>query len=112
MHKGLLAMLMVPLLLLSLSAIAQNREVTGKVTDARNGSPLVGVAVVVKGTSNGTTTNANGIFHLNVRAAATTLVVSYIGYVTRELPIEEGDMLVALDLSNASLNEVVVIGYG
>ena len=110
--KKLLTMLMVPLLLPGFSAVAQNGNVRGTVTDAKTGSPLPGVTVAVKGTSSGTITNAEGIFDLQAPGTADTLIVSYIGYITQEVPIRSGPMRIAMELSKASLNEVVVIGYG
>ncbi|MGH2644835.1 MAG: carboxypeptidase-like regulatory domain-containing protein, partial [Chitinophagaceae bacterium] len=110
--KKLLSILTVSLLLFSLGALAQSGEVKGTVTDAKTGSPLPGVTVFVKGTSTGTATDGNGNFRLEVPAGADSLMVSYIGYTTQEVPIKSGNMRIAMELSNASLNEVVVIGYG
>ena len=110
--KKLLTMLMVPLLLQGFSAVAQNRNVRGTVTDAKTGSPLPGVTVAVKGTNSGTITNAEGIFDLQAPETADSLIVSYIGYTTQEVPIKSGQIRIAMELSQASLNEVVVIGYG
>lgn len=110
--KKLLSILTVSLLLFGLSAMAQNREVKGTVTDAKTGSPLPGVTVFIKGTNTGTATNANGVFILHASQGADSLVVSYIGYATQEVPIKSGNMRIAMELSQASLNEVVVIGYG
>src|SRR5690349_20965327 len=64
-------------------------DIRGKVTDDK-GEPLPGVTVVVKGTSNGTATGADGTFTLNLPEAAGTLVFSYIGYATREVPLTPG----------------------
>src|SRR5690349_3077263 len=60
--------------------------VSGKITSSEDNSDLPGVNVLVKGTANGTTTDANGIYSLQVPAQA-TLVFSYIGYVTQEIPV-------------------------
>lgn len=113
MHiKKLLIALTAFLLVFSFSAWSQSREISGRVTDA-GGSPLVGVTVVAKETSTGTVTNANGTFQFNVPAGADTLVVSYVGYTTKEVPISSnGNMQISLQASSASLNELVVIGYG
>lgn len=110
--KKLLSILTASLLLFGLSAMAQNREVRGTVTDAKTGSPLPGVTVFIKGGNTGTATNANGIFELQATPGADSLVVSYVGYATQHVPIKSGNMRIAMELSQASLNEVVVIGYG
>src|SRR3982074_3639248 len=68
-------------------AMAQNKTVTGKVTDSKDGSPLTGVSILAKGTSIGTVTDANGAFRLSVPKSASTLVVTYIGYDRTEVPI-------------------------
>lgn len=93
-------------------AMAQNKSVSGKVTDSKDGSPLIGASVVAKGTSVGAITDINGIFKLSVPASSTALVVSYIGYVTKEVPITSEAVNVTLDPTNNSLNEVLVTGYG
>ncbi|HEY6083601.1 MAG TPA: carboxypeptidase-like regulatory domain-containing protein, partial [Chitinophagaceae bacterium] len=110
--KHFLTILLLPLLLHDMAAQAQNRAVTGTVVDAKSGLPLPGVTVVLKGTNMGATTGADGSFRLNAQAGAQTLVVSYIGYATREIAITGNKLSVALQPSNANLNELVVIGYG
>lgn len=87
------------------------QEVTGTVTD-NAGTPLVGVTIQVKGTNTGTVTNAHGQFSLDAPEGA-TLVVSYIGYETREIQLNgRNELNIVLDASAKSLNEVVVVGYG
>jgi len=93
-------------------AMAQNKTVSGKVTDSKDGSTLIGASVVARGTNTGTVTDVNGIFKLSVPSSATTLVVSYIGYLTKEVPITSETMNITLDPANSSLNEVLVTGYG
>jgi len=93
-------------------AMAQNKTVTGKVTDSKDGSTLIGASVVAKGSTVGAITDVNGVFKLSVPASASTLVVSYIGYVTKEVPITAGVVNISLDATNNSLNEVLVVGYG
>lgn len=105
-------MLLLPLLLYGMAAEAQNRAVTGTVVDAKSGSPLPGVTVVLKGTNLGATTGGDGSFRLSAPAGAQTLVVSYIGYATQEIPMAGNSLRVALEPSSANLNELVVIGYG
>ena len=110
--KRLLQGMLLPMLLFCITAMAQQKTVTGKVTDSKNGTVLAGASVLVKGTTQGISTDANGVFTLKVPATATTLVISSIGFETRQVTIGIGNMLVQLDQVNAALNEVVVIGYG
>jgi TonB-linked SusC/RagA family outer membrane protein len=93
-------------------AMAQNKTVTGKVTDSKDGSALIGASVVAKGSTIGAITDVNGAFKLSVPVSATTLVISYIGYNSKEVVITSSDMNITLDANNNSLNEVLVIGYG
>ena len=92
---------------------AQQKTITGKITDSKDGSPLVGASVTVKGTGTGTQTKADGSFSLTVPANANTLVISSVGYVTQEVNIAgqtSADVLMVA--SGTSLNEIVVVGYG
>ena len=100
------------LLLVGYSVFAQNKTVSGKVTDSKDGSPLPGVSVIPAGSSRGTTTNARGEFELSVPPTAKSLIFSSVGFTTRELPLGDAGMTVSLVASNSSLNEIVVIGYG
>jgi TonB-linked SusC/RagA family outer membrane protein len=93
-------------------ANAQEKTVAGKVTDSKDGSALQGVSVVVKGSTQGTQTNADGTFKIKVPSGATSLTFSSIGFSTQDVSIGTGDVFVKLVQNNASLNEVVVIGYG
>jgi len=97
---------------LVLPAMAQNKTVTGKIVDSKDGSPLIGASVVSKGTTTGAISDVNGDFRLSVSESATTLVVSYIGYNRKEFPITASPMTLALDPLSNSLNEVLVVGYG
>jgi len=87
-------------------------KISGTVTDQATGETLIGVSVKVKASSNGTLTDVKGNFTLTVPDDA-TLVVSYIGYNTIEVPVN-GKSVINIKLSQASkgLNEVVVVGYG
>lgn len=98
-------------LLLSVAAMAQN-VVSGKVSDSKDGSPLQGVTVKVKGSSTGTQTVSDGTFKLTVPAKATILVFSSIGFKSKEVPITASLFNVSLDAASQQLNEVVVTGYG
>src|SRR6266705_1154644 len=87
MRKDLRIRIVVLLMLFTSMAWAQTRTVSGKVTSAEDGTSLPGVNVVVKGTSNGTTTNAEGIYNLSISDGGTTLVFSFIGYKSQEIEI-------------------------
>ncbi|MBP8792193.1 MAG: TonB-dependent receptor [Lutibacter sp.] len=92
-------------------ASAQNYDVKGTVVDS-NGIPLPGVSIVVKNTTKGTTTDFDGKFLISVQKG-TSILLSYIGYESKEIAINNGNPLrVALLESLQSLNEVVVVGYG
>lgn len=96
----------------SLGTAYSQITLNGKVTDESGGS-LPGTNVIVKGSTNGTTTDANGNYSLQVTGSATTLVFSFIGYETKEVAIGGQSVInVSLEPSLASLSEVVVIGYG
>ncbi|MDJ1484242.1 SusC/RagA family TonB-linked outer membrane protein [Cytophagaceae bacterium YF14B1] len=100
------------ILLLSTTAYAQ-KTVSGKVTDAADGSGLPGVSVSVKGTTTGTTTDASGSYSLSIPGDNTTLVFSFVGYVTQEIAVgNRSSVTVSLAADVQSLQEVVVIGYG
>jgi iron complex outermembrane receptor protein len=106
--------LLLPLLLcavLPLSLQAQNLNVSGIVRDG-NGAPLVGVSVVIKGSTVGVTTDVNGGYTISAPADA-TLVFSFLGMTTREEAIAgRGSIDVTLGTSNQSLDEVVVTALG
>lgn len=110
MRNALLISLLIHCTLLS---FAQNYfPVTGKVTD-QSGKPLEGVTVQVKGTNVTTVTKPNGTFSLNAPSGNATLIISSIGFTTRELPIEsKGQVSVTMSTADNSLDQVVVIGYG
>lgn len=99
-------------LVLPLAVLAQNRSIKGKVTDAKTGETLIGVAVKVQNTSAGTTTDLNGNFELNIGPNA-TLEISYVGYDTKTVTVgTQNEITVSLNPNSKSLDEVVVIGYG
>ena len=92
----------------AVASVQQTKQATGYVSDSQG--PLIGATVMEKGTNNGTVTDFNGFFSLNVKPGA-TLVVSYVGYVSQE--IKAGDNAkVYLKEDGHVVNEVVVIGYG
>ena len=94
---------------ISVSAFAQQITVNGVVQDTQ-GEPIIGANILVKGTSNGTITDLDGNFQLTTDADA-TLVISFIGYQTQELPAQPV-MNITLRDDTEQLDEVVVIGYG
>jgi iron complex outermembrane recepter protein len=101
------------LVLSYLGASAQTRQVTGTIKET-DGGTLTGVNVVVKGTSTGTATDANGKFTLDVPTSSTTLVISFIGYTTQEVVIPTSNyMEVTLETSADQLEEVIItVGRG
>ena len=101
------------LLFVSSMSFAQNKTVSGKIIDSKNGSPLQGVTILIKGSKLGGETLGDGTFKMSVPSSAKTLVISYVGYNRVEVPIGDGPINVSLDpSSNSTLNDVVVIGYG
>ena len=95
------------------TAWAQERMVSGKVTSPEDGSTLPGVNVVLKGTTNGTVTDADGNYKLNVPSAGGALVFSFIGLQTQEVSIGERSVVdIGLGLDVKQLTEVVVTAAG
>ena len=91
---------------------AQVTKVTGTVISEEDGLPVVGASILVKGTAVGTVTDMDGKFQLpNVPSSAKTLVISFIGMKSQELPIKQ-TMNVILKPDTETLEEVVVLGYG
>ncbi len=91
---------------------AQNRTVKGKVTDD-NGKPVANASVLVKGTTTGTTTAADGTFSLSVPETAKTLVVSSLNFGLREISVSgKSQLSIALSSTVEKLDEVIVVGYG
>ncbi|MGE5424503.1 MAG: TonB-dependent receptor plug domain-containing protein, partial [Syntrophothermus sp.] len=94
----------------ALAAMSQNLNVTGTVTE-KTGGTLIGVTVVEKGTTNGTVTDVNGNYKIAVPKGS-TLVFSYVGYVTKESVVEkEGVINIVLEEEISTLEDVIVIGY-
>ena len=109
--KRLIALLLMLTVICSVTAFAQERVVTGKVTDSKDGTPLSGITIQVKGTKNATQTAADGSFKVRVDGDA-TLVVTSIGYAKQEVSASTSPITVSLVQNNAALGEVVVVGYG
>lgn len=101
------------LLLLSLAGFAQNKTITGSVTNEK-GAPISGASIKAVGTTTGTFTSSTGDFELDLPSSVTQLEVSYVGYTTQNVPIS-GITTIKVQLlpsADESLDEVVVIGYG
>lgn len=101
------------ILLAGFSAFAQNRELSGVVLDATD-FPLVGVAVIVEGTTNGVMTAEDGTFALTVPATEVILNVSSLGYETKLVTVPSGQDKITIYLAedNMMIDETVVVGYG
>ncbi|MFD2999663.1 SusC/RagA family TonB-linked outer membrane protein [Pontibacter toksunensis] len=111
MMKNLL-LLMMCLLSVNLLFAQSTITVQGKVTDATSGQPLIGAGVAVQGTTTGTQTDAEGNFTLAAPPEG-TLVISYLGYNDKQVPINNNTSLnVQLAVNQQQLEEVVVVGYG
>jgi len=94
------------------SLLAQNKVITGKVTDSKDGTTLIGVAVKV-GPTGGGLTDTNGDYSVSVPAGVTSLVFSYTGYSPQTVAINGRSVInVTLTADTRTLNEVVVVGYG
>lgn len=92
---------------------AQNRKVSGKVLDALQ-EPLVGVSIRIEGTTQGTITDVDGAFDVQVPAAGATLDFSYVGYLTQKVKVKPGqkNIVVYMQEDAIMLDEAVVVGYG
>lgn len=107
-----LSALLVLLMLVVSFAQAQSRQVTGTVTSSDDGSPLIGVSIQVKGTSNGGTTDLDGKYSLNVPANA-TLVFSFVGFKPQEVQVGERSIVnVILESESQKMEQVVVTAVG
>jgi TonB-linked SusC/RagA family outer membrane protein len=96
----------------SLALNAQTRQITGTVNSAEDGLPIPGVAVFVKGSTLGTTTNIDGQYTLEVPANAATMVFQFIGMKTLELPISGSVLNATMEADVLGLEEVMVVAYG
>jgi len=95
---------------LSIGVTFSQTRVTGKVVD-ENGEPVIGASILVKGTTIGTVTDIDGNFTLTVPAEGKTLVISYVGMKTQEVPVSP-NVRVVMQTVTELLEEVVVVGYG
>jgi len=109
MKKAILALL---ILMYSFAGFAQGIQVKGVVTSADDGQPIPGVSVVVKGTTNGTTTDIDGNYTVNAPGHA-TLVFSFVGMTSQEVQVNmQSSINVVLVTEHTNIDEVVVVGYG
>lgn len=92
---------------------AQNRTISGKILDGLQ-EPLIGVSIRVEGSTTGGTTDADGVFRLHVPQGETTLIVSYVGYLTDRVKVKPGEnnLVIYMQEDAILLDEAVVIGYG
>lgn len=105
--------LMGMLLFLCTMSYAQSKQISGRVTDQKDGSSLPGVTVKVKGTNAGTVTTPDGTYKLDVPAEGTSIIFSFVGYSDQEIVIgNQKTINVILSTGNKDLSEVVVVGYG
>ena len=110
-NQSLLKLICMVFVLLSFSGFAQNKKITGIVTD-RSNMPLPGVNVIVKGTSNGASTDFDGNYNIAVNAGE-ILVFSYVGFKKKEIVVGSATTYnVSLETDNAQLDEIIVVGYG
>lgn len=109
MKKAILALL---ILMYSFAVFAQGIQVKGVVTSADDGQPIPGVSVVVKGTTNGTTTDIDGNYTVNAPGHA-ILVFSFVGMTSQEVQVNMQSVInVVLATEHTNIDEVVVVGYG
>lgn len=100
-------------LLLAFNLAYSQSKVTGRITDSQDNTAIPGVNILVKGTTTGTSSDANGNYSLTLPAANSTLVFSFTGYTSQDVPVNgKSTINIELEPSSQLLNEVVVVGYG
>jgi len=108
--KGRMMCILILCTLSSLVVTAQTR-ITGKVIGSDDKQPVIGATVKIKGTNVGVVTDVNGVFALNANTGD-VLVISYIGYQAKSVSVTGPSLgTIALEVTNSTLNEVVVTGY-
>lgn len=111
--KRKLLLLFATILSCSYIAIAQNKTITGKVTNINDGSPMSGVSINVKGTNTSSQTNENGNYSITVNESAKTLTFKYLGYADQSITIGSSLVInVSMQETLSDLSEIVVVGYG
>ncbi|MBD0823970.1 SusC/RagA family TonB-linked outer membrane protein [Aestuariibaculum marinum] len=112
MKNRIKTMLFVLLMSFAFTMYAQEKQVSGTITDANDGVPLPGASVSVKGTSKGVSSDFDGNFTISV-GENDMLVISYVGYVSQEIPVAgKQSISVQLQSDQSALDEVVVVAYG
>jgi TonB-linked SusC/RagA family outer membrane protein len=107
-----LTFLLTCLFLVSIGLVnAQSKSISGKVLSADDGQPVIGATIMVKGTTNGTITDTDGKFKINLPVNAKTLVFTFVGMKTKEVEAKP-DMVVSLENATSELDEVMVVAYG
>lgn len=105
-------LLILAFLTIGQTLFAQTKKVTGIVKDI-TGETIIGASVIEKGTTNGTITDVDGNFVLNVNLKTTILQISYVGYQTQDVNIsDQTSITIILKEDSEMLEEVVVVGYG
>jgi len=98
---------------LAMQSFAQNRQITGKVTSSQDGTPLPGVNITLKGSTKGTTTNADGIYKFTVPSVTSSLTFSFIGFAVQSITVGSKTVInVNLLEKQSELDEVVVGAFG
>ena len=106
-------LLMIGLLLGSSFTMFAQQTVEGTVKEKSSGETLPGVSIVVKGSNNGTETDFDGKFQIDNVKTGDVLVLTYLGYTTKEVAINTNfNLTIELEESSEQLNEIVVVGYG
>ncbi|MGP1468084.1 MAG: SusC/RagA family TonB-linked outer membrane protein [Hoylesella shahii] len=108
--KSVLALLFM-IAAVSIRAAAQTRDIIGNVSDAVSGEPLIGATIMAVGSRQGAVTDMEGNFTLSLSEDIKTVTVSYVGYISKTLPVI-GNMRIKLQPGNKMLSDIVVIGYG
>jgi hypothetical protein len=110
--KVLKGFLLFAVMLLFTEAYSQDIQVSGKVIDSKDNTPMIGVSVVVKGTTIGTITDIDGNYSIESPVTG-TLVFSFLGYKTQEVPVNGRARIdITLQEEAQQIEEVIVIGYG
>ncbi len=105
-------MLLMGVVLTTTSIFAQGRKVSGKVTDAGDKSGVPGASVLIKGTTKGVATDAEGMYSIDVRGASDVLVISFVGYKSKEVVVgNQTSINVSMETDASALDELVVTGY-
>ena len=91
---------------------AQTTTITGKITDEKDGTPIIGATIKAKGGKAVSITNSEGAFTIAIEAGIKFITISYVGYADKEVAISGNNLSITLSQSSQSLSEVVVVGYG